>query len=126
MYRIWFIRGTFSDVISKESNAIIRSFGNRERRKLALCGFFVIKKDRSGVYCPSGEILRRKSVKNDGRVRYCTKKACSVCHSPCFEISEKKRWREVDFSPAIEAKGDNDKVSAAFESLGRHIASPSR
>jgi hypothetical protein len=102
-------------VIEKASNEIIRKMGNRERRSLALKGFFVIRTDRSGVYCPSGEILRRKSVKNDGRIRYCTKSACYDCLYPCFEKTETRRWKEIDFSSALEAKGDRAKMARVLE-----------
>ncbi len=104
-------------MIDRTSNEIIRKMGNRERRKLALNGFFVIRTDRSGVYCPSGEILRRKSVKNDGRIRYCTKSACYACLSPCFEKTDTRRWKEIDFSFALEAKGDRAKMAQVLEEL---------
>ena len=98
-------------MIDRASNEIIRKMGNRERRSLALKGFFVIRTDRSGVYCPSGEILRRKSVKNDGRIRYCTKSACYACLSPCFEKTDTRRWKEIDFSSSLEAKGERAKMA---------------
>ncbi len=104
-------------MIERASNEKVRKMGNRERRSLALKGFFVTRTDRSGVYCPSGEILKRKSVKSDGRIRYCTKSACSACRCVCFEKTEKRRWKEIDFSSSLEAKGDREKMARVLREM---------
>lgn len=101
-------------MIDRESNEMIRRMGNRERHALAKKGFFVIRTDRSGVYCPSGEILSKKSVKNDGRVRFCRKMACYGCSTPCFVKTENTRWKEIDFSPSLEAKGSRNVLRAVL------------
>ena len=37
---------------------------------------FVRDTEADIVYCPQGEVLRKKSVKKDGRTRYMNKSAC--------------------------------------------------
>lgn len=46
------------------------------------------------VYCPQGEILRQKSIKRNGNMRYCNKLACKKCKCKCT-IS---KFKEADFS----------------------------
>lgn len=43
---------------------------------------FVKNRETDRVYCPEGEILRRKSKKGDG-IKYCNKLACKNCKNPC-------------------------------------------
>ena len=90
----------------KEIGRLISEFGDDERLEIAKKGFFVVTSDRSGVYCPNGQLLYRKSTKKDGRVRYCSKSSCPKCHSVCFEKSERKTFKEIDFSPLVSIKGD--------------------
>lgn len=54
---------------------------------------FVRDAERNLVYCPSGSILRQKSIKNNGKIRYCNKLACKHCPLKCT----KSKWKEVDF-----------------------------
>ena len=49
-----------------------------------------IKSDK--VFCPMGEILRKKSVSKSG-VRYCNKLACKNCKNPCCN----SKYKTVDF-----------------------------
>jgi transposase len=65
-----------------------------QMRTQALDGFFVRDPDRNLVYCPQGEILRQKSIKRSGLIRYCNKLACKRCKSKCTA----SKWKEVDFS----------------------------
>lgn len=54
---------------------------------------FVRDAERNLVYCPLGEILRQKSLKNNGKIRYCNKLACKHCQNKCTA----SKWKEVDF-----------------------------
>ena len=54
---------------------------------------FVRDAERNLVYCPLGEILRQKSLKNNGKLRYCNKLACKHCQNKCTA----SKWKEVDF-----------------------------
>lgn len=85
---------------------IVEAMDDSERRELAAEGFFVKSSDSLFVFCPSGAVLRPKSTKKNGRVRYMKKSACYSCAAPYFERTEKKRWKEIDFSPSVIIKGD--------------------
>ena len=50
-----------------------------QMRAKALEGYFVRDAERNLVYCPQGEILRQKSIKRNGMIRYCNKLACKKC-----------------------------------------------
>lgn len=56
-------------------------------------GYFVRDADRNKVICPQGEILRPKSIKKNGKIRYCNKLACKRCKSKCT----KSIFKEADF-----------------------------
>lgn len=62
-------------------------------RKKALEGFFVRDAGRNLVYCPQAEILRQKSVKRNGYIRYCNKPACKRCKNKCTT----SKFKEADF-----------------------------
>lgn len=55
--------------------------------------YFVRDADRNIVICPQGEILRPKSIKKNGKIRYCNKLACKRCKSKCT----KSIFKEADF-----------------------------
>lgn len=63
-------------------------------RKIALRGYFVRDPEANLVYCPLGEILRQKSVKRNGLIRYCNKLACKNCKNKCTT----SKYKEADFS----------------------------
>ena len=65
-----------------------------QMRAKALEGYFVRDAERNLVYCPQGEILRQKSVKRNGMVRYCNKLACRKCKCKCTI----QQFKEADFS----------------------------
>ena len=46
-----------------------------QMRAKALEGYFVRDAERNLAYCPQGEILRQKSTKRNGMIRYCNKLA---------------------------------------------------
>ena len=61
-------------------------------------GYFVRDPERNVVYCPMGEILRQKSIKPNGYIRYANKNACKHCpnRNKCFK--GKNEWKEIDFT----------------------------
>lgn len=61
-------------------------------------GYFVRDPERNLVYCPNGEILRQKSIKKNGNIRYVNKNACRHCanRNKCYK--GKNEWKEIDFS----------------------------
>lgn len=56
-------------------SAVLKMTPEQMRAK-ALEGYFVRDAERNLVYCPQGEILRQKSIKRNGMIRYCNKLAC--------------------------------------------------
>lgn len=65
-----------------------------QMRTKALEGYFVRDAERNLVYCPQGEILRQKSIKRNGMIRYCNKLACGKCKCKCTS----QKFKEADFS----------------------------
>lgn len=57
-------------------------------------GYYVRDAERNLVICPRGEILRPKSIKKNGDIRYCNKLACKRCKSKCTTA----KFKEADFS----------------------------
>ena len=57
-------------------------------------GYFIRDPERDFVICPMGQILRPKSVKRDGQIRYCNKLACKKCPNKCTDA----KFKEADFS----------------------------
>ena len=67
-------------------SAVLKMTPEQMRAK-ALEGYFVRDVERNLVYCPQGEILRQKSIKRNGMIRYCNKLKCTV-----------QKFKEADFS----------------------------
>lgn len=61
-------------------------------------GYFVRDPERNLVYCPAGEVLRQKSLRPNGMIRYTNKTACRHCtfKDKCYGGSSD--WPEIDFS----------------------------
>ncbi len=61
-------------------------------------GYFIRDIKKNIVYCPNGEILRQKSVRKNGYIRYANKNACKHCKylSQCYKGDG--GWKEVDFA----------------------------
>lgn len=77
-----------------------------QMRKRAAEGYFVRDLEKDRVYCPMGEILRKKSNKKNGDTRYANKMACKLCE--CREKCTRSPWKEVDFTQgAREARNLN-------------------
>lgn len=79
-------------MVSTSDSDILRMSPDEMRGK-ALEGFFVRDAERNLVYCPQGEILRQKSVKRNGYIRYCNKLACKRCKNKCTT----SKFKEADF-----------------------------
>ena len=69
-----------------------------EMQEKAKEGYFVRDPERNLVYCPAGEILRQKSIKKNGNIRYVNKNACKHCpnRNKCYK--GKGEWKEIDFT----------------------------
>jgi transposase len=72
----------------------VLAMSDEEMRAKAAEGFFIRDAERNLVYCPEGQLLRQKSIKRNGMIRYCNKLACQRCKNKCTTSDHK----EVDFS----------------------------
>lgn len=75
------------------SDSDILNMSPEEMRTKAMEGYFVRDVACNLVYCPQGNILRQKAVKENGKIRYCNKLACKHCQNKCTIAA----WKEVDF-----------------------------
>ena len=87
--RITEIKEYTSDV----ADSAVLQLAPEQMRAKALEGYFVRDAGRNLVYCPQGEILRQKSVKRNGIIRYCNKLACKRCKCKCTV----QKFKEADF-----------------------------
>ena len=71
-------------------SAVLKMTPEQMRAK-ALEGYFVRDAERNLVYCPQGEILRQKSIKRNGMIRYCNKLACKKCKCKCTSRSSRRQ-----------------------------------
>lgn len=77
-----------------------------QMKRRAAEGYFVRDFETDRVYCPAGEVLRKKSIKKSGETRYANKMACKVCDYR--SICTRSPWKEVDFPEGvIEARNLN-------------------
>ena len=72
--------------------------GKDEMINKAKEGYFVRDVERNMVYCPSGESLRKCSIKSNGNIRYRNKFACKNCQYKNICFSNKSKWKDIDFS----------------------------
>ena len=68
----------------------IGELSSEEIRDIAMKEKTFIKEKEGKVYCPAGEILRKKSKHRDG-CKYCNKLACKRCKEPCCD----REYKEV-------------------------------
>lgn len=83
----------------QESQPIQTPYGTeKEMIARAAEGYFVRDPERNLVYCPAGQILRQKSIKPNGNIRYANKSACRWCpnRNKCYK--GKNEWKEIDFN----------------------------
>jgi transposase len=71
-----------------------RKLTDDEMKEEAATGKFVRNIEKNFVYCPCGQILRQKSEKGNGTIRYWNKLACTNCKNKCTE----SKFKTVDFS----------------------------
>lgn len=79
--------------------------------------YFVRDAESNLEFCPQGKILRQKSMKKNGNIRYCNKLACKNCKNKCT----RSEWKEVDFSKdsLIHKVGGNKKDTVKDEGIKR-------
>lgn len=70
-----------------------------QMRNRAAEGYFVRDLAKDRVYCPAGEVLRKKSVRKNGDIRYANKMACKQCEDR--EKCTRSVWKEVDFPERV-------------------------
>lgn len=87
-------------------------------REYAIDNKCFMKSKDGKVYCPMGEILRKKS-KNNSRNKYCNKMACKYCKNPCTTakfkevvMSEKQviSTRDTNLRKEFNKKGKQKKL----------------
>lgn len=76
------------------TDAEILKMSDEQMRTKAAQGYFVRDAERNLVYCPQGEVLRQKSIKRNGMIRYCNKLACKRCKHKCTSAD----FKEADFN----------------------------
>ena len=83
-----------------------------EMKERAGEGYFVRDAGRNLVYCPAGEVLRQKSIKKNGDIRYANKAACRRCkdRNKCYK--GKNGWKEIDFNKDTMEKPCKDWLEA--------------
>ena len=86
--------------VKEESSAdVTNPYGSEEEMKeRAREGYFVRDPERNLVYCPAGEVLRQKSIKKNGNIRYANKTACRHCKNRNKCYKGKNEWKEIDFN----------------------------
>lgn len=99
------IPDTYKDILTDVHIAEIKEYSSdvadsavlqmtpEQMRAKALEGYFVRDAERNLAYCPQGEILRQKSTKRNGMIRYCNKLACKKCKCKCTV----QKFKEADF-----------------------------
>lgn len=91
----------------------LKSMTDEQMRLLALQGCFVRDAEKNLVYCPQGQMLRQKSIKKNGHIRYCNKLACKKCSHKCTTAA----FKEADFSKdTLIKQAKNYKVESNGES----------
>ena len=83
---------------------------DEEMKAKAAEGYFVRDANCNFVYCPQGHMLRQKSIKRNGMIRYCNKLACKHCKNKCTTAD----FKEADFNKdklIILARGYKPQVS---------------
>lgn len=103
-------RGVIEDIEIKEVRRIVSDkdeakdnpkpiYGTQEEMmERARQGYFVRDPERNLVYCPNGEILRQKSIKKSGYIRYANKNACRHCQNRNKCYKGKNEWKEIEFT----------------------------
>ena len=82
-------------IITEDNNDTINDEATEEElRDMAINNYCFTRHFKSNkVFCPMGEVLRKKSVNRFG-TRYCNKLACKNCKNPCCS----SKYKTVDFA----------------------------
>ena len=91
---------------------------SEEMQERAKEGYFVRDPERNLVYCPAGEILRQKSIKKNGKIRYANKNACKHCRNRNKCYKGKGEWKEIDFTKDTLEKACKEWLNAEGKSVG--------
>ena len=84
---------------NEEKSEVPDVYGTKEEMiARAKEGYFVRYPERNVVYCPAGEALRQKSIKQNGNIRYANKNACRHCKNRDKCYKGKNEWKEIDFT----------------------------
>lgn len=117
-------------VKDKQDESEIKSIYGTEEEMMARAkeGYFVRDPERNLVYCPNGEILRQKSIKPNGNIRYANKNACRHCKNRDKCYKGKNEWKEIDFTkdklekPCVDwLKSDGKEVSRVYSKRNGHF-----
>ena len=86
-------------VKDEAAGATTNPYGSEEEMKArAGGGYFVRDPERNLMYCLAGEVLRQKSIKKNGDIRYANKTACRHCRNRNKCYKGKNGWKEIDFN----------------------------
>ena len=110
------------EYVPNASDSSILNMTPEQMRSKALEGYFVRDSERNLVYCPQGEILRQKSLKNNGMIRYYNRQACTNCKCKCT----KRKYMEIDFSKDSLIKGMNAKMKQKAKEENKDNPKPQR
>ena len=110
------------EYIPTVADSAILSMTPEEMRSKALEGYFVRDPECNLVYCPQGEILRQKSSKSNGMIRYYNKNACKNCKCKCTT----RKCMEIDFSKDCLIKGMNAKMRQKAKAENKDKPKPQR
>lgn len=105
-----------------EAEEVKSIYGTPEEMKnRAMEGYFVRDPEKNLVYCPNGEILRQKSIKKNGNIRYSNKNACKHCKNRNQCYKGKNEWKEIDFTKDCLEKPCKDWLKAAAKEDGENV-----
>lgn len=95
----------------EEAEGKVEEMSTDEIRDFALKNkCFMKDKKTNRVYCPEGEILRKKSKNGDG-YKYCNKEACRNCKNPCTNA----KYKEAVFKEEQIISTKDKKLKKSYE-----------
>ena len=96
-------RITSKNIYDHELPSDVSKMTDDEMREFAAKGYFVRNLETDRVYCPAGVILRKKSEKRNGNIRYTNKNSCRECkfRHKGYCATGKTPFKEVDFADKV-------------------------
>ncbi len=82
-----------------DNNLMLDNLTEEQMKEIAAEGYFVRDIANDRVYCPMGEILRKKSNRKNGDTRYVNKRVCKLCEKR--KRCTKSPWKEIDIPDKI-------------------------